>query len=179
MFPRFHATKRYELIEVNIPANFTATKMTIPDQPQLRSGSDGKNDVIIQGIETFDSLGISLSPSNIAVATAANVLQTFLTLYNDGDLSISNVPLNQIKRTAAEGAAVPYTWELQRLKNLEIQWEKSFVSSAVAWGAGTPPVFTTFSFLFGIHYMKLPLGTIDQINKAEIANFCAIKVPTQ
>jgi hypothetical protein len=171
MFPRFHATKRYELIEVNIPAASTQTRFNIPDQPQLRTDQDA--DVIIQAIEVFDSLAINPSPNNAPVATAVNLLQAYLILYIEGEESIYRIPFNQLKRVAQEGAAVPYTWDLARFKNIQVDFTKSYIFTPLAF-TGLP-----FSFLFGIHYMKLPPGTMANINKAELANFANVRVPVQ
>src|SRR5271156_1284647 len=155
MFPQFQATRRYELLEIQIPTNSTATRFNVPDQPQLRSDQDA--DIIIQGIETFDITGVTLSPNNLAVATLANLLQTYLTLYVEGEESLYRIPLIQLKRIANEGATSPYQWNLQKFKNVQVDWTKSYFFTPAAYGGG---VFTTFSFLLGVHYEKLPANVM-------------------
>jgi hypothetical protein len=172
MFPRFHATKRYELIEVQVPANLTQTRFNIPDQPQLRTDQDA--DIIIQAIETFDILGVSISPNNVAVVSLAFMLQTYLTLYIDGEESVYRIPLNQLKRIAGEGGTgipAPFTYELQKFKNIQVDWTKSYFSTPAPYAAG---VFATFSFLLGVHYDKLPPKTMAGIKQAEYNNYCQV-----
>jgi hypothetical protein len=163
MYPQFDATRRYEMLEIQIPANSTATRFNVPDQPQLRTDQDA--DIIIQAIETFDVLGIPLSPNNVPVATQAFLQQTYLTLYVEGEESLYRIPLIQIKRIANEAAASPYQWILQKLKNVQVDWTKSYFFTPVAYGAG---VFATFSFLLGVHYEKLPTGTMAKIRAKEL-----------
>jgi hypothetical protein len=174
MFPRFHATTRYELIEIPVLAGVAGalnnlTKFNVPDQPQLRTDQDA--DIIIQAIETFDILGISLSPNNNPVASTAVLLQTYLTLYIQGEESVYRVPLNQIKRINSEGAAVPYQRDLQAFKNIQVDWTKSYFSTPTPYTAG---IFPAFSFLLGVHYMKLPPKTMEKIAQMEYNNFCNI-----
>jgi hypothetical protein len=163
MYPQFQATKRYELIELQIPLNSTATRFNIPDQPQLRTDQDA--DIAIQGIETFDITGVPLSPNNVPVATLAFLQQTYLTLYVEGEESLYRIPLIQIKRIANESATSPYQWTLQKLKNVQVDWTKSYVFTPAAYGAG---VFASFSFLFGLHYVKLPPGVLAKITAKEM-----------
>jgi hypothetical protein len=174
MYPRFFATSRYELLEIPVLAGTAAalnnlTKFNVPDQPQLRTDQDA--DIIIQAIETFDILGISLSPNNNPVASTAVLLQTYLTLYVQGEESIYRVPLNQIKRINSEGAAVPYQRDLQAFRNIQVDWTKSYFSTPAPYTAG---IFAAFSFLLVIHYMKLPPGTMSKIQQADYSNYCNI-----
>jgi hypothetical protein len=172
MFPRFHATARYELIEVQVPANLTQTRFNVPDQPQLRTDQDA--DIIIQAIETFDVLAVSLSPNNVAVIPVAFMLQTFLILYVMGEESTYRVPLNQLIRIAGRGGTgvpAPFNYELQKLKNLQVDWTKSYFMTATPFAGGT---FPTFSFLLGVHYDKLPPGTMAGIRQAEYNNYCNV-----
>lgn len=175
MFPRFHATKRYELLEIQIPANSTQTKFNIPDQPQLRTDQDA--DVIIQAISVYDILGVNPSPNNVVVASLAQIIQTYLTLYVDGEESIYRIPLNALHIMAGEAGAgaAPFVWELFKFKNLQVDWTKSYFSTGTPY---TPlGAFATFSFLLGVHYYKLPPGTAENIKKAEEFNFTNVRVP--
>src|SRR5271170_7191047 len=98
MFPEFSATRRFELIELNIPAASTGTKFNFVDQPQLRT--DTEMDNCIQGIEVYDVTDVPLSPNNIAVVSAASAKNTFLVLYVDGQESIYRIPFFQLHRIA-------------------------------------------------------------------------------
>jgi len=167
MYPQFQATKRYELLEIQIPAASTATRFNVPDQPQLRTDQDA--DIIIQGIESFDTNGIPFSPNNIAMATAAQLQQTYLTLYIDGEESIYRVPLLSLKRIANEvnaGVNNPYVWDLFKLRNVQVDWTKSYFFTPNSYSAVAPNA--TFSFLLGVHYYKLPPGTMAKINAKEL-----------
>lgn len=161
MYPQFQATKRYELIEIQIPANSTATRFNVPDQPQLRTDQDA--DIIIQGIETFDINGVPLSPNNIALPTLAQLQQTYITLYVEGEESIYRIPLISMKRIANETATSPYQWLLFKFKNIMVDWTKSYLFTPVSYGA-----VPTFSFILGIHYVKLPPGSFAKIAAKEI-----------
>jgi hypothetical protein len=176
MYPRFHATKRYDLLEINITANNTATKFNIPDQPQLRTDQDA--DVVIQAIETFSIFDVALSPNNVAVASEVILQSTYLTLYIDGEESIYRVPMLQLHRITntmnGSGVTIGATQEISKFKNLQVDWTKSYFSTPQPYGGGT---FASFSFLLGVHYMKLPPGTMAQINKVELAQFCSVRAP--
>lgn len=175
MYPRFHATKRYDLLEINIPANSTQNKFPIPDQPQLRSDQDA--DVIIQAIETFTIFDAPLSPNNAPLPTVAQLTNTYLTLYVEGEESIYRIPMIQLHRINGTmdgtGVTIGATFDLQKFKNIMVDWTKSYFLTPVAFG--TPPgTFATFSFLLGVHYMKLPPGVMGNINKVENQQFCAV-----
>lgn len=163
MYPQFQATKRFELVEIPIGPNSTATRFNIPDQPQLRTDQDA--DIVIQGIETYDVNGIPLSPNNVPLPTLAFLQQTYITLYVEGEESIYRVPLIDLKRIANETATSPYQWILFKFKNIQVDWTKSYFFTPAAYGAGT---FTQFSFLLGIHYVKLPPGTMAKIVAKEL-----------
>lgn len=172
MFPEFKATKRYEMIETQIPANSTATRFNFNDQPQLRT--DASQDVIIQGMEVFTVVDVSLSPNNVAVIPAVNAIQTYLVLYVDGEESIYRIPFYQIHRV--NNLANPFVTIDQvapSLDNLLVDWTKSYWFTPTPYGGG---VFATFSILLGVHYKKLPPGTIGKIKQNEYANYCNIKV---
>lgn len=170
MFPRFHATKRYELLEIQVPANTSQTRFNVPDQPQLRTDQDA--DIIIQALEIFDVVDVALSPNNVAVLPTAFLLQTYLTLYIDGEESIYRVPLVQLRRVGVDGSVVPSVFELQRVRNIQVDWTKSYFFTPSPYAAG---VFATFSFLLGVHYDKLPPGTMAKIKQNEYNMYCGVK----
>jgi hypothetical protein len=158
MFPKFDATDRYELLEIQIPANVTQTKFLIPDQPQLRSDQDA--DIIIQGLEVFDIDAIPLSPANVPLVTAANLKNTYLTLYVEGEESLYRIPLVRLNIVFNAAANSPAVYSLFSVRNKQVDWTKSYFSTPIAYGAGAG---ATFSFLIGVHYVKLPAGTMTKI----------------
>jgi hypothetical protein len=162
MFPNFLATDRYELLEIQIAANSTSTRFNIPDQPQLRSDQDA--DIAVQAIEAFEILDVPLSPNAVALVSLANLQATYLTLYNDGEESLYRIPLIQLHRIRSSATASFYSNTLQKLRNKQIDWTKSYFFTPSPYGSGT---FATFSFLLGVHYMKLPPGTLQRVTVYE------------
>lgn len=175
MYPEFKATERYEMIETNIPANSGATRFNFADQPQLRT--DQSQDVIIQGLEVFDVVDVPLSPNNVAVVSSANLKQTYIVLYVDGEESIYRIPLTKLK--VANNFAGPYNAATANdsgtvaFRNLQVDWTKSYFFTPAAYAAG---VFATFSFLLGVTYKKLPPSTMGKLKQNEYVGYCNIKV---
>lgn len=172
MYPAFEATDRYEMIEVNIPANSTATRFNVPDQPQLRT--DQTMDVVVQGIETFTLTDIPLSPNGVSLPSIAELKQTFLVLYVNGEESIFRIPL--LKLHTINNFAEPFNnaeFDTPRFENLLVDWAKSYFFVPTPYGAG---VFTTFSFLLGIVYKKLPPGTIGKIRQNTYVGYMNIQL---
>jgi hypothetical protein len=172
MYPAFDATDRYEMIETQIPANSTATRFNFNDQPQLRT--DQTQDVIIQGLETYTITDIPLSPNAVAVATALEMKSTYLVLYVNGEESIFRIPLvklhtiNNFTDAFNNGEA-----DTPRFENLLVDWTKSYFLTPAAYGGG---VFTTFSFLIGVVYKKLPPNTIGKIRQNQYVSYMNIKL---
>lgn len=158
MFPKFDATDRYELLEIQIPANVTQTKFLIPDQPQLRSDQDA--DIIIQGLEAFDIDAVPLSPANVPLVTTANMKNTYLTLYVEGEESLYRIPMIRLNPVFNAAATSPSVYEILKIRNKQVDWTKSYFTTPTAYGAGAG---ATFSFLLGVHYVKLPAGTMAKI----------------
>jgi hypothetical protein len=170
MFPKYDACKRFELLEIQIPANSTATRFPVPDQPQLRS--DQTQDVITQSMQVYNVTDVPLSPNNVAVVSGANMKQTYLVLYIDGEESIFRIPLTDLHIT--NNLADPYQWEMDLFDNLQVDWSKSYFLTPAAYGGGA---FATFSFLVGVRYRKLPPGTMGKIKQIEYVNYCKIQPP--
>jgi hypothetical protein len=171
MFPRFLATERYDVVEVQVPAS-SKSIIPITDQPQLRS--DQTQDIIIQAIETFCVFDMPVTPTNNPLCTDVQMINAFLTLYVNGEESLYRIGLQQLHRIAnavnATPANIPYNWDLFKLDNVQIDWQKCHVDYPAGFGANT-----AFSFLFGIHYKKLPPGTMARIQQIQQANYCNIK----
>lgn len=158
------AIKRWEFVELPIPAGATVTKFVFGDQPQLRD--DTTQDIIIQGLETFSVEAMPLTPLGNPVATTAALQNSFLVLYlntpNSSDEAIHWLPM--IKLNAMFQALATGTMQQQflptELSNVKVDWNKSYIWAAAPYGVGT-----AFSFVLGVSYRKLLAGAWDNINK--------------
>lgn len=148
MYP--YKAKRFQLVEVNIPASVISAgqKVYFQDQPQLRTMKDAAT-VYIQKLETYAAESIPASPlSSAAVATAAQIRNAVLVLNVAGVEAFQYVPLARLN-TIYPGAATgsPYTNQEFYCKDLkDVDWSKSYIQFAAA-PAGTP-----YSYLFGVYY---------------------------
>lgn len=179
MFPQYKGIARYDKVEVTIPNNYTSNYINVPDQPQLRSDQD--QDIIIQAIETFTQFDQALSDTGKTMPTVAQLVDTMLVLYIDGEESVFNVPLVQLHRAIAvdgSGDQVPYVRDLQTFDNVQVSWDKCklFNPANLGWNTGGSG---TFSFMLGIHYMKLPPGTMVKMKAIRDANYCNLPSATQ
>jgi hypothetical protein len=172
MFPPFKGTTRYDKIEVNIPNGYTQNFINFPQNlDQLRTNEN--YDIAVQAIEMFTKFDQALSSSGQVMPTVAQMVATMLILYVDGEQSNFNIPLTQLHRCIAvdgSGATVPYVRELPRFDNLSVSWAKTqlFNPAANGWNTGGSGVF---SFEFGIHYLRLPPGTLSKLGKIQNANY--------
>lgn len=144
-------TKRYELVELIVPANTTSRAM-FKDLPNLRT--QGNNKVQVQAIQAFCIKQVSVSPSGVAMCAIADFMKAYLVLNVAGEEKVFQMPLAQLNTvrpdavTAAE--YVPSVSDLQMFENLEgVDWTKSYVQF------GSAPAATAFSILFGVHYTRL------------------------
>lgn len=173
MFPKMNGTDWFDLVEVpNNSATPSQTKLPIPDQAQLRS--DEKNgDICVQAIETYNVFDIAVSPANNPVATPAMLLNTYVTLYMGSDLRLQTIPMNNIHRVEAFDATptlIPFQRELFKTNNTQVIWDKSFFTNPSGFGG------TTFSFLLGVHYTKIPYGAYENIEKLIFNNYVNVQV---
>lgn len=161
--------KRWEFIELVIPAGTTATRFNFPDIPQLRD--DSTQDIIIRGIKTYNAVSMPNTPNNNPVATLAQLLNTFLVLYIEGEESIHWIPLGDLCDRFQNGAGGTQQAEFETLQfhNLKIDWTKSYV-----WAAQPYANNAAFSFAFSFMYDKLPPGTIDALEEYQTKNLLAL-----
>jgi hypothetical protein len=148
--------KRYELVELIIPVGSTNTRFPYPDIPQLRD--DTTQDIIICGLETFSVEVMPLSANGNAVASFAQLENSFLVLYIDGEESVRQVPfvrLNPMRQAASAGTTFNVYGTLWT-EYLKVDWNKSYVQAAAPYGS---PLATQFSIMLGVWYKKLPSGT--------------------
>ena len=154
--------KRYELVELVIPANSTGTRFPYPDIPQLRD--DTTQDIVIMGLETFSVDAMPLSPNGNPVATMADLQNSFLILYIDGEESMRQIPLVRMQpiwESLNTGLLQGVLKELD-VENLRVDWNKSYIQAAAPYAAGANP---QFSIMLGVWYKKLRSGEWEVISK--------------
>ena len=130
--------KRFQVIEVPVPASSTLTFFSIPDQPQLRNAK-------IQGIQVYTPTTITKTPlSGATPTTLADLKQSYLTLYQ-GDLQIIyRLPLLALNNIS--DLTSPFLFELPEMNDIDISWTKSSVTTAAALAT------TNVTYSFGIYY---------------------------
>jgi hypothetical protein len=153
-----HGLKRYELVELPVVAGSMGNRFPYPDIPQLRD--DTTQDIIICGLETFSIDELPLALSGNAVASFAQLQNSFLVLYIEGEESVRQIPfirMNPLRQAAAAGVTfnAPDTLPTEYLK---VDWNKSYVQTAAPFGTSGAPN-TLFSILLGVWYKKLPPGS--------------------
>lgn len=152
-----NAIKRWEFIELPIPAGSTATKFVFGDQPQLRD--DTTQDIIVQGLETFSIEAMPLTPLGNPVASTAQLQNSFLVLYlNTPDSSdeavhwLPMIKLNAMFQSLATGTMQQQFMPIE-FSNVKIDWNKSYIWTPVSYASET-----TFSLVLGVTYKRLPPG---------------------
>lgn len=148
--------KRYELIELVVPAGATQNRFNFPDIPQLRS--DSTKDIIVRAIEAYTADDIPTDFNNNPVVTAANLKLSSLTLYVGQEESIFRLPLVKLHNVQNSANTQFGTWELNQFEDLSIDWTKSYISTPTA----IVPV-AQFAYILGIVYQRLKPGTIKKI----------------
>lgn len=148
--------KRYELVELVIPAGSTAVRIPFPDIPQLRS--DVTQDIIIRGLETYTVDSMPNDYNNNPLLTLAQLEKCFLTLYIQQEESVSKMPMIKLLNVFNSGAAYFYTEELNQFENLMIDWTKSYITLPAALGNAGLVVL-----MLGVMYQRLPGGTIAKL----------------
>lgn len=154
--------KRYELVELVIPANSPGTRFPYPDIPQLRD--DTTQDIVIMGLETFAVDAMPLSPNGNTVATMADLQNSFLILYIDGEESIRQIPLVRMQpiwQSLNTGLLQGVQRELD-VENLRVDWNKSYIQAATPYAVGANP---QFSIMLGVWYKKLRAGEWTTISQ--------------
>jgi hypothetical protein len=161
------ALKRYELVELVIPAASSGTRFPYPDIPQLRD--DTTQDIIICGLETFSVDALPLAPSGNAIATFAQLQNSFLTLYIEGEESVRQVPyirLNPMRQASATGATFNVVERIP-MEYLKVDWNKTYLQAAAPFGTSGAPN-TQFSIMLGVWYKKLPSGSWNAMTKNQV-----------
>lgn len=167
MFPQFKATERFELVEIQVGAGYTQNIIKIPDQEDLRS--DQTFDIAVQAIEIYLDTDMAFSPSNNPVATFAIMQNSFFTFYCDGEEEYYQLPMGMLHRI--NNFTDPYVWELFKMRNKQITWTKSTTQNPT----GAFNQEAGFSIMLGVHYYKLPPGTIDKLQQLEANSFINVQ----
>lgn len=147
--------KRYELIELAIPAAFSGSQFNIPILQQLAQTSS--QDIIIRALEFFSVLEIPTSATNQPVVPMAQLQASFLTLYIEGEESVRRIPLVRLRPIHNAGATSFFVEDTALFDNVMVDWSKSYIELPAGFGGGG------FSFLMGVWYKKLPAGGYKQI----------------
>jgi hypothetical protein len=161
------ALKRFELVELIIPAGSTGTRFPYPDIPQLRD--DTTQDIIICGLETYSLESLPLTANGNPVASFAQLQNSFLTLYVDSEESVRQVPfirLNPMRQAAAAGTTFNVRDKVA-IEYLKVDWNKTYVQAATPYGTAIAPV-AQFSILLGVWYKKLPSGSWAKMTAKQV-----------
>lgn len=136
-----------QLIEIIQPANSTQTKLQFQDFPYLRGRQ-------ITGIESYNVVDMTVSPTGKTPCTAAQMQATYLTLYLDDQAQgaknvgewIQNIPLVSLHRTQTTTAS-PFVRQAFEMTNQIVYWEKCFFNFG-SWSA----VGTDISFMLTVYF---------------------------
>jgi hypothetical protein len=161
------ALKRFELVELIIPAASTGTRFPYPDIPQLRD--DTTQDIIICGLETYPLEALPLTANGNTNATFAQLQNSFLVLYIDSEESVRQVPfirLNPLRQADAAGTTFNNIDKLAT-EYLKVDWNKTYLQAATPFGTALAPN-TQFSILLGVWYKKLPSGAWSAMTKNQV-----------
>lgn len=175
MFPRFLGTSFVDNVEVEIPLNSgSQPTFKFDDQPNLRNGNE--MDVAIQAIEVYNIFDVPLTPSGAPLPTDVQLQSSFLTLYFEGKEGMYRYPMTSLRRVAnaVNGTPqnIPFVYDLMTLNNLQVIWEKSYITVPAGFGN-----HAAFNFMFAVYYLQLPKGTLARLKKIRDANYCNLAAP--
>jgi hypothetical protein len=162
-------TKKFQLVELIIPATLTGTNAQVffQNQPQLQSIS-GDRRIYIKKIEAYtdDTLvGSPLSNGNTMV-TAADIINATLVISISGENSVMLLPLSDLCQVIAPGTFSPNNYTPFILKNQwRVDWTKSYIQIITA------PVNLPKTYILGVHYDYEP--DYDDLSQDEFDEFVA------
>lgn len=151
---QYFKTKRFQFVELIIPASVTGTNQQtfFNQQPQLQSQYADKR-IYVKGIEAYsvDTLNRSPLSSNVAMASAADIRNGVLTLSIEGENQLWNIPLAALCRLATNAGFTPWAEQMTFLKNQwRVDWTKSYVQTVLS------PSVVPFTYGFGVYYDYYP-----------------------
>lgn len=118
-----------EIIEIPIASG--ATRVTLPDVPQLRNQGDQL--VIIKAIRVITAKVLTNAPTlGTAVTPLADLRKMSLSIYSQGWEKGHLIPLlllnDVVDADAASATTIPYRPETTRLNNWQdVDWNKSYI----------------------------------------------------
>ena len=137
--------KRYDMISIPFPAGSAATKLTFPDQPQLRSAK-------VHGIElVYSGVDINNNVNNNYTGVGGGISNLFCTLYFAGQEGIQNLPLGEISHIQTNPNN-PTQFQTNNngilgLNGQVITWTKSYLTLAQSAAPAANGVF-----VIGVYY---------------------------
>lgn len=150
---------RFLSVELPVPAGSLAGKFNFTDTQTSMLRSDGDKDVAIYSITTYHSLNLPNSVNGNAVATEAQLANSFLTLYILGNEQLKQFSLRRFLNQQNAAAADWNAREYFETAPLRVDWTNSFIELAIA---NTNPELPAYSFVFEFEYEWLPVGSIQQ-----------------
>lgn len=154
--------KRTELVELIIDAGTTASRFPYPDIPQLRD--DTTQDIIITGLRTYSVENMPNSANGNAVATTAQLTNSFLTLYIEGEESVRRLPLIDLLNNFQNGSNTVIAGFLpQELEFLKVDWNKSYIEAGLPYDNEDQ-----FSIMLRVDYKRLEPGMWAAMQKGKV-----------
>lgn len=137
--------KRYDMISVAFPAGSNATKLTFPDQPQLRGAKVHGIDLVYSTRDIYGNVNANYDITN-------NIQNMYLTLYFDGMEGIQNLPLGEIAHIVSNNGLAAQIVQnnnngIMGLAGQVITWTKSYLTLAQP----APPAANSV-FVIGVYY---------------------------
>lgn len=139
--------KRFELVELTIPANST-NRVNFQSIPQLRNQSDQQ--ITIKKIEIYPASVYANSQvtNSIPGMPSTELPKAALVLYVNGEESVRLIPLSRL--ASVDDNSSPFAWQPFELDDLtNVDFDKSYVQFNAAAAA------TTYVIPFGISYLRM------------------------
>lgn len=133
------------MISVSFPSGSNATKLSFPDQPQLRGAKVHGIDLVFSNIDINGTVNANYSFSN-------NIQNMYITLYFNGMEGIQNLPLGEIAHVQGNGTISATVAQsnnngIMALAGQTIVWTKSYLTLATP----APPAVNS-AFVIGVYY---------------------------
>lgn len=149
---------RSQLVVLTVPANAPGTVFYFPDQPQIN-----RNGMVIDAIEAFCADDMTVTPSGVAVITAAQMKTAYLTMYVNEPANSAQgqgeqynlIPLTSLHRI--QSSATPFfVRDMLGLPGTRLDWSKTTISCGTSLGNASP-----VAFVLQVYYHKAIAGTND------------------
>lgn len=140
--------KRFQLIEVQVPANVPGTqnRFNIGDQPQLRS--DQFKVIEIAALRSYNDVVIGNSPSGLPTVPEIDFAHSYLVLNIGGSENFLYLPLKDLNNSTDSPMSVQEVYQFDPI--VGVDWSKSYILHAAS------VTQTAFSYLLGVWYSVLP-----------------------